>query len=123
LVEPQAAPEPLPVPALPRSYQADEMMSIAEVAAKLCVTERTIRSYVQRQQIPHRKLGTGRKPPVRFYRGELEAWIDGVALEVIDNGVKPVGMSVERKPVPVLNPRQGQPVKRTPQLKRRLSYT
>lgn len=121
-VESEPAPEPLPAPVtVTRTYQPDEMMSIAEVAAKLCVTERTIRKYVAQQEIPHRKLGTGPRPPVRFYRGEIDAWIDGTALEVIENGVKPVGMAVER--VPVMNPRQGQPVQRTPQLKRRLSYT
>jgi excisionase family DNA binding protein len=61
----------------------EAMITIAEVATMCNVTERTIRALVAKKKIPHRKLGTGKKPPVRFYPSEVQAWIDthGVKLE------------------------------------------
>ncbi len=120
--ESEPKPAPLPVPTATRTPAPDEMIDAAAVAAMLHLTERSIRKYVSQQSIPYRKLGNGVRSRVRFIRSEIAAWVDGAALRVIENGVTVEGAIVAAPPVAV-NPGKGRPIKRTPQLKRRLSYT
>lgn len=62
----------------------EDMITIKEVAQKCGLSERGIRNLIAKKEIPFRKLGAGKKPPVRFYPSEIDAWINqnGVVLEL-----------------------------------------
>lgn len=48
----------------------DPYLRVPEVAVWLGLTEKAVRGLVQRDAIPHRKVGKG----LRFDRAEVEAW-------------------------------------------------
>jgi excisionase family DNA binding protein len=50
------------------------LMTIAEVATRLSVSEKTIRRYVERGELPALRLGHERGP-LRIDRAELTAWL------------------------------------------------
>ena len=77
------------------SVLPDPYLTVAELAAWLSLTEKAVRGLVQRDAIPHRKVGKG----LRFDRTEVEAWSQ-------PPGVAP---KPEPKPVPVANVIRGRP--------------
>ena len=64
----------------------ENMITIEDVARRLNLTERSIRTLIANNEIPYRKLGSGKKPPVRFYPSEVEAWIDKRGVKVVLRG-------------------------------------
>ena len=50
-----------------------ELLTIKEVAQKLKLSERTIRSYVERKVIPYIKLQGG---SIRFPKDKLDEWLE-----------------------------------------------
>ena len=50
------------------------LMTVAQVAERYAVSERTVRGWVHRREIPHRKLGTSPKAALRFDPDELDRW-------------------------------------------------
>ena len=52
------------------SVLPDPYLTVAELAVWLSLTEKAVRGLVQRDAIPHRKVGKG----LRFDRTEVEAW-------------------------------------------------
>jgi excisionase family DNA binding protein len=52
------------------SVLPDPYLTVAEVAVWLGLTEKAVRGLVQRDAIPHRKVGKG----LRFDRAEVETW-------------------------------------------------
>lgn len=68
----------------------ESLVGIAEVTNKTTLTEKTIRAYVEKQRIPHRRMGEvgeGKKPRIRFYLSEISAWLDGAELILIPKGI------------------------------------
>ena len=60
------------------SVLPDPYLSVAEVAVWLGLTEKAVRGLVQRDAIPHRKVGKG----LRFDRAEVEAWSQPTAVRL-----------------------------------------
>ena len=52
------------------SVLPDLDLTVAELAVWLSLTEKAVRGLVQRDAIPHRKVGKG----LRFDRAEVDAW-------------------------------------------------
>lgn len=52
------------------SVLPDPFLTVPQVAVWLGLTEKAVRGLVQRDAIPHRKVGKG----LRFDRAEVEAW-------------------------------------------------
>jgi len=60
----------------------NKLLSVEEVAALLHVSRRTVRELARTARIPHRRGGGLRR--CLFFAGELEQWLEGAALEVMD---------------------------------------
>jgi excisionase family DNA binding protein len=58
-------------PRYPREMDVSILLTTADVAAKLCVSERTIRFWAECEQIPALRVGRH----WRFHRAELEQWL------------------------------------------------
>jgi excisionase family DNA binding protein len=52
------------------SYDPDKLLDVKEAASLLQVKPGTLYAWVERDKIPHRKVGS----LVRFHRAELMAW-------------------------------------------------
>ncbi len=51
-----------------------EILTIAEVAAYLRVTTRTVHRYIKDGGLPYHQPGLGIRAPLRFDRTEVETW-------------------------------------------------
>jgi excisionase family DNA binding protein len=52
---------------------ADEWLTVHEVARQLRVSRRTVYRYLRHEGLPHVRLGGGGS--IRVRRGDLEAWL------------------------------------------------
>src|SRR5881296_1666036 len=55
--------------------QVRRLLTIREVAARLSLSESTVRRRIEMGELPAHRLGSGPQPPVRVDPDELEAWI------------------------------------------------
>ena len=54
---------------------ADEILTLAEVAALLKVDQRTVRRYIAGRGLPAFKLGAGTTSPWRFVSADVIEWL------------------------------------------------
>ena len=89
---------------IPVTTSRSPFLTVPDVASRLRCSVRSVHDLTRFRRIPHRKLPGGRR--ILFLQAELDAWVDGAALEVVD---RPEGGRIVR---PVVSP-ESPPARRT----------
>lgn len=61
----------------------ENLLTIKDLSEKFKVSTYIIYEKVARKEIPHIRLGTGPKAPIRFREKDIEAWVESLHVNAI----------------------------------------
>ena len=61
----------------------DKLLTIKDLCERFRVSPSVIYEKVANKEIPHIRLGTGPKAPIRFKEKDIDAWIEGLKVNAI----------------------------------------
>lgn len=61
----------------------DKLLTIKDLCEKFRVSPSVIYEKVANKEIPHIRLGSGPKAPIRFNEKDIEAWVESLQVKAI----------------------------------------